>query len=56
MILNDPGDGAPFDDMIYLDRDVLGSRTLSDAAQFVEHRFSEYVYRSYTKDEIFSGE
>jgi predicted AlkP superfamily pyrophosphatase or phosphodiesterase len=56
VILNDPGDGAPFDDMIYLDREVLGNNTLSEVAQFVESRFSEYVYRAYTKDEIFSGE
>jgi predicted AlkP superfamily pyrophosphatase or phosphodiesterase len=56
VILNDPGDGAPFDDMIYLNRDVLGDNTLSDVAQFVESRFSEHVFRAYTKDEIFSGE
>lgn len=56
VILNDPGDGAPFDDMIYLDREVLGNNSLAEVAQFVESRFSEYVYRVYTKDEIFSGE
>jgi predicted AlkP superfamily pyrophosphatase or phosphodiesterase len=56
VILNDPNDGAPFDDMIYLDREVLGNNSLAEVAQFVENHFSEYVYRAYTKDEIFSGE
>ncbi len=56
VILNDPGDGAPFDDMIYLDVEELGDNTLAEVAQFVESRFSEYVYRAFTKDEIFSGE
>lgn len=54
VILNDPGQGAPFDDMIYLDKDMLGNNSLAQVAQFVEGRFSEYVYRAYTKDEIFS--
>jgi hypothetical protein len=56
VILNDPGEGAPFDDMIYLDREVLGHNCLADVARFVESRFSEYVYRAYTKDEIFFEE
>lgn len=56
VILNDPGDGAPFDDMIYLDRDVLGHYSLAEVAQFIESDFAEYVYRAYTKDEIFSGQ
>jgi hypothetical protein len=56
VILNDPADGAPFDDMIYLDQEVLGDHTLADVAQFVESRFAEYVYRAYTKDEVFSEE
>jgi hypothetical protein len=34
---------------------VLGNNTLAEVAQFVKNRFSEYVYRVYTKDEIFSG-
>lgn len=54
VILNDPADGAPFDDMIYLERERLGESTLADVAQFIESNFAEYVYRAYTKDEIFS--
>ncbi len=53
VILNDPNDGAPFDDMIYLDRERLGDQTLADVADFVEAQFGEYVYRAYTLDEIF---
>jgi hypothetical protein len=55
VILNDPNEGAPFDDMIYLDRDLLEAtgKTLSDVAAFVEQTFPEYVYRAYTIDEIF---
>lgn len=53
VILNDPNDDAPFDDMIYLDRELLGEQTLGDVADFVEEKFGEYVYRAYTLDEIF---
>lgn len=53
VILNDPSDGKPFDDMIYLDREVLGNHTLGQVAQFVERRFGDYVFRAYSKDEIF---
>jgi hypothetical protein len=53
VILNDPGEGKPFDDLIYLDREVLGDHTLGEVAQFVESRFGDYVYRAFSKDEIF---
>lgn len=55
VILNDPGEGAPFDDMIYLDRDLLETtgKTLSDVASFVEQTFPEHVFRAYTIDTIF---
>lgn len=55
VILNDPDQGAPFDDMIYLDRDLLhtAGRTLSDVAAFVEQAFPEHVFRAYTIDNIF---
>jgi hypothetical protein len=56
VILNDPDDGAPFDDMIYLDRELLAAsgKTLSDVAAFVEQTFAEYVYRAITIDSIFA--
>jgi predicted AlkP superfamily pyrophosphatase or phosphodiesterase len=54
VILNDPADGAPFDDLIYLDREALDGHTLAEVARFVESRFSDYVYHAYTKDEIFN--
>lgn len=53
VILNDPNDGAPFDDMIYLNPEILGDRTTADVAEFIESRFSDHVYRAYTKDEYF---
>ena len=53
VILNDPADGAPFDDMIYLDRHVLGDHTLEQVARFIESEFGDYVFRAFTKDEIF---
>ncbi len=53
VILNDPADGAPFDDMIYLDRAILADHTLAEVARFVESEFGAYVYRAYDKDEIF---
>jgi predicted AlkP superfamily pyrophosphatase or phosphodiesterase len=55
VILNDPDDGAPFDDMIYLDRDLLNTadRSLSDVASFVEQAFPEHVFRAYTIEHIF---
>ncbi|MBU1418434.1 MAG: alkaline phosphatase family protein [Proteobacteria bacterium] len=56
VVLNDPNEGMPFDDMIYLDQEILdeGGVTQADVALFVEENFSEYVYKVYTKDEIFS--
>jgi hypothetical protein len=55
VILNDPDQGAPFDDMIYLDRDLLQTtgRTLSDVASFVEQAFPAHVFKAYTIDSIF---
>jgi hypothetical protein len=53
VVLNDPAQGAPFDDLIYLDRKVLGEHTLAEVARFIETRFNEHVHRVYTKDEIF---
>jgi predicted AlkP superfamily pyrophosphatase or phosphodiesterase len=57
VILNDPDQGAPFDDMIYLDRDLLDTRgkTPSDVALFVEHAFPDYVYRAFAIDTIFAN-
>ncbi|MEJ2037356.1 MAG: hypothetical protein P8X55_00290 [Desulfosarcinaceae bacterium] len=55
VILNDPNDGAPFDDMIYLDLDILGSHTLAEVAAFIEDRFKEHVCKAYTKDDIFQA-
>ena len=53
VILNDPSDGAPFDDMIYLDRHVLGDHTLEEVARFIESEFGDHVFGAFTKDEIF---
>lgn len=53
VIMNDPNDDDPFDDMIYLDRERLGEQTIEEVADFVEQQFGEYVYRAYTLDEIF---
>lgn len=55
VILNDPDQGAPFDDMIYLDRDLLDTRgkTPSDVASFVEQAFPDFVYRAFAIDTIF---
>ncbi|MFZ1985123.1 MAG: alkaline phosphatase family protein [Desulfatitalea sp.] len=55
VILNDPRDGAPFDDMIYLDRKILGEHSLAEVADFIEARFKDHVYRVYTQDEIFQS-
>ncbi|MDA8138710.1 MAG: alkaline phosphatase family protein, partial [Desulfobacteraceae bacterium] len=55
VILNDPNDGAPFDDMLYLDRQILGEHTLAEVADFIKSRFKEHVYQVYTKDEIFQS-
>jgi hypothetical protein len=52
---NDPHDGALFDDMIYLDREILGEHTLAEVAEFIEARFKEHVHRVYTQDEIFQS-
>lgn len=54
VILNDPAGGAPFDDLIYLDRGLLGDRTLEDVARFIEDSFADHVYRAYTQEEIFA--
>lgn len=56
VVLNDPNEGNPFDDMIYLDQEMLdgGGATQADVASFVEETFPEYVYKVYTKDDIFS--
>lgn len=56
VILNDPADGAPFDDLIYLNLEVLGDRSPAEVARFIETRFSDHVRRVYTKDEIFEVE
>jgi predicted AlkP superfamily pyrophosphatase or phosphodiesterase len=55
VILNDPDQGAPFDDMIYLDRDLLETtgKSLSDVASYVEQAFPEHVFRAYAIDTIF---
>ncbi len=55
IILNDPNDGFPFDDMIYLDQEKLAESgyTQADVALFVKENFSDFVYDVYTKDEIF---
>ena len=55
VILNDPSDGHPFDDMIYLDQDMLDNNgyTQEDVADFVEATFPDHVYKVYTKDAIF---
>lgn len=53
VIQNDPNDGDPFDDMIYLDAERLGDQTIADVADFVEEQFGDHVYRVYTRDEIF---
>ncbi len=55
VIRNDPHDGAPFDDMLYLDREILGEHPLAEVADFIEARFKEHVYRVYTQDEIFQS-
>jgi hypothetical protein len=56
VIQNNPDEGNPFDDMIYLDREKLEARgiALADVADFVEDAFDEYVYRAFTIDEIFA--
>ncbi|MCB2180956.1 MAG: alkaline phosphatase family protein [Desulfobulbaceae bacterium] len=56
VILNDPSEGEPFDDMIYLDQEMLDNAgaTQADVAHFIEDTFPGYVYKVYTKDEIFS--
>jgi hypothetical protein len=56
VILNDPAGGAPFDDMIYLDLEVLGNRSTAEVARFVETRFSDHIHRIFTKDDIFEVE
>lgn len=55
VILNDPADDSPFDDMIYLDSAILGENTLETVADFLELQFSGYIYKAYTRDEIFAG-
>lgn len=56
VVLNDPNEGNPFDDMIYLDQEMLDELGVSqeDVALFVEENFPDYVYKVYTKDAIFS--
>lgn len=56
VVLNDPNEGNSFDDMIYLDQEMLdeAGATQADVARFVEENFPEYVYKVYTKDDIFS--
>ncbi|MDY6853565.1 MAG: alkaline phosphatase family protein [Thermodesulfobacteriota bacterium] len=58
IILNDPSEGKPFDDMIYLDQEILDAKghTQEDVAGFVEESFSDHVYEVYTKDEIFQNQ
>ncbi|MBW1741500.1 MAG: alkaline phosphatase family protein [Deltaproteobacteria bacterium] len=55
VILNDFYEKKPFDDMIYLDQEMLEAAgyTQADVARFIEANFSDYVYKVYTKDEIF---
>lgn len=55
VILNDFYEKKTFDDMIYLDQAMLeyAGLTQADVASFVEEEFSGYVYKVYTKDEIF---
>ncbi len=57
VILNDPNDGDPFDDMIYLDNDILanGGYTPEDVAAHVEKAFPDHIYRVITKGDIFSA-
>lgn len=56
VILNDPANGDPFDDMIYLDTDLLikGGYKQEDVARFIEETFPDHVYDVFTKDEIFA--
>ncbi|WP_306304142.1 alkaline phosphatase family protein [Desulfosarcina cetonica] len=54
IIQNNPDNGDPFDDMIYLNRnDLPEDTTLDHVARFVEDEFGDYVYRAFTIDEIF---
>lgn len=53
VILNDPNNDDPFDDMIYLDRERLGDQTIEDVSDFIKQKFGDVVYRAYTLDEIF---
>jgi len=55
VIRNDPADGAPFDDMIYLDRTVLGDQSLEAVAEFIERQFRDHVYKVYTLDQVFGS-
>ena len=54
IIQNDPNDGNPFDDMLYLDPAVMSASGTSqeDVAAFIEDTFSDHVYDVYTKDDI----
>jgi len=55
VILNDPNNGKPFDDMIFLDEDLLasGGYTVGQVADYVEATFPEHIYRVITPEEIF---
>jgi len=58
IILNDPSEGKPFDDMIYLDGDLLAASgsSVEDVAEFVEAGFPEHVYRVYARDAASAGQ
>lgn len=56
VVMNDPNDGDPFDDMIYLDEEILEASGVSqgEVADFIEATFPDHIYKVYTKDEIFA--